>query len=87
MNSNYNILLKNPKWFEKRKIILERDNNKCFNCGSSEDLQVHHRQYHISKRIRNFILPWNYPNKYLITLCEKCHKMGHLKYIVPTFEI
>ena len=72
MNTDYKSLLKNPRWFQKRKVILERDNNKCINCGSADGLQVHHRQYHISKKINNFILPLiitqniSYGNKTLI---------------------
>jgi 5-methylcytosine-specific restriction endonuclease McrA len=87
MNTEYNILLKDPRWQKKRDAILKRDGNKCINCGSNKVLQVHHKQYHISKKISNFILPWNYPERYLITLCEKCHNLGHLKFTVPTFEI
>ena len=35
MTTEYNTLLKRPQWFEKRKIILARDNNKCRCCGVS----------------------------------------------------
>lgn len=87
MTSEYYSLLKNPRWFEKRKIILRRDGNKCRCCKKSTALQVHHRQYHSSKRTGQLLPPWKYENKYLITLCEECHSAGHSKYKIPTFNI
>jgi hypothetical protein len=87
MTTEYNILLKSPKWIEKRKIILARDNNKCRCCGATTGLHVHHRQYHVNKQTGNFQLPWKYQNKYLITLCDKCHTAGHSKFKVPSFTI
>lgn len=87
MTIEYNSLLKSPKWLQKRKIILARDNNKCRCCGASTGLHVHHRQYHVSKQTGSYQLPWKYENKYLITLCEKCHSAGHAKFKVPSFTI
>lgn len=83
----YDTLLKTSQWFKKRKTILERDNHKCCNCGSDASLHVHHKQYHINKTTGMFIVPWKYENRYLITLCNKCHESGHQKYKVPTFNI
>jgi 5-methylcytosine-specific restriction endonuclease McrA len=85
--NTYGTLLKSPNWFRKREVILARDNHKCRNCGATDNLNVHHRQYHVSKKTGNFILPWNYLPKYLITLCEKCHLNGHSKFRIPTFKI
>jgi len=85
--STYGLLLKSPKWFRKRETILDRDNHKCRNCRATNNLNVHHRQYHISKLTGNFILPWNYLSRYLITLCETCHSLGHSKFRIPTFKI
>ena len=87
MTREYNELLQDPRWFDKRKIILARDSNKCSNCGTTRGLHVHHRQYHISKSTGEFKHPWNYQNKYLITFCGKCHTAGHSKYKVPAFII
>lgn len=87
MTTEYNSLLKSPQWLEKRKIILARDKNRCRCCGAITGLQVHHRQYHVSKRTGQKQLPWKYENKYLITLCEKCHSAGHEKFKVPSFTI
>jgi hypothetical protein len=87
MTTEYNALLKSPLWFEKRKTILARDGNKCRCCGATTTLQVHHRQYHVRKRTGQFLLPWKYQSKYLITLCDKCHSAGHANFKVPTFNI
>jgi 5-methylcytosine-specific restriction endonuclease McrA len=87
MNQDYNSLLLSRQWQHKRKSILLRDNYKCRCCGSSKGLQVHHRQYHIIKECGNFKQPWKYADKYLITLCDKCHSSGHSKFKVPVFTI
>jgi len=39
---NYYEQLKHPKWLEKRKKILSRDNYKCTRCNSTKHLVVHH---------------------------------------------
>ena len=83
----YESLLKYPSWIKKRNEILARDNHQCKNCGSKTNLQVHHRQYHINKSLHYFKLPWKYDEKYLITLCDKCHAAGHLKFKIPVFSI
>jgi hypothetical protein len=87
MTTEYNTLLKNPQWFTKRNTILARDNNRCRCCGTKTELQVHHRQYHVVKRTGQKQLPWEYNNKYLITLCNKCHSVGHSKFKIPSFTI
>lgn len=83
---SYKELLDTPHWEAKRELILMRDGNRCRHCGSNERLQVHHRQYHINKYGEK-VRPWNYANKYLITLCDECHRMGHEYYKVPVFKI
>ncbi len=84
---NYGQLLLLPQWKKRRRQILLRDCNKCRACGASSILHVHHRQYHVLKSIGKFQLPWKYSDKYLITLCDNCHKNGHLKYQIPIFTI
>jgi len=83
----YGQLLSFPQWQKKRKQILLRDGKKCRFCGSTNSLQVHHRQYHVLKSIGQFKLPWKYDSKYLITLCQKCHSAGHSKFRVPIISI
>lgn len=87
MNTNYNNLLLTSQWQKKRKEILQRDDNKCQNCGATSNLNVHHRQYHKTKQTGHYLLPWRYHDRYLITLCEKCHHAGHSNYKVPIFNI
>jgi len=83
-SNEYAALLLSEEWQTKRKTILERDGNKCRNCGSQEALQVHHRQYHINLQSGEKLPPWQYNGRYLITLCSKCHQTGHENYQVPT---
>jgi len=80
----YKELLKSPKWLDKRDLIKKRDGNKCVNCGSKKQLEVHHTYYLIDK------MPWEVPNECLITLCRVCHRKEHKDNIIPiknkTFE-
>jgi len=82
--TTYSELLRYPQWLEKRKKILKRDNYRCYNCGSSYGLEVHHRQYHILKSIGDFRKPWAYPAINLVTLCNRCHQVGHKNTLFPS---
>ena len=64
---SYQSQLLNKEWKAKRLEILERDNNECQICLSTERLHIHHKKY-----IHGY-KAWEYENKYLITLCHKCH--------------
>ena len=75
--------LPDPRAEARIHTILERDRNQCVNCSASENLIIHIRQYHYSKALKAFKDPWQYANKYLVTLCEKCHRIGHDQYQVP----
>lgn len=67
--SNYSELLKDPRWQKKRLEILQRDEWTCKYCKSdTKILHVHHVKY------INGACPWDYPDKYLLTLCEDCHE-------------
>lgn len=82
----YNELLRSDQWKRKRAGIINRDKNRCCNCGSTKQLQVHHRQYHIHPVTGFKRAPWDYDNRFLITLCEICHSSGHRQYKVPIFK-
>jgi hypothetical protein len=57
---------KHPKWQKKRLKILERDEWSCVACGDADStLHVHHAYYEGD--------PWDVEDKFLQTLCEKCH--------------
>jgi len=81
----YQRLLRHPKWFKKRTEILKRDKMNCACCGANKELNVHHKQYHINSN-NQFLAPWQYDNKYLITLCSNCHNLGHKKFNIPVFK-
>lgn len=82
-HGSYGAKLLDPRWKKKRESILARDAHQCVICKSKEALNVHHRQYHFSKSLKQFKDPWDYPNDLLITLCKRCHDKGHRLYEVP----
>jgi 5-methylcytosine-specific restriction endonuclease McrA len=85
--SGYDELLSKPEWKNIRLRIINRDNNMCRSCGCTNDLQVHHKQYHKSRTDGEFKKPWQYQEKYLITLCKSCHQKGHKTYVIPIFNV
>lgn len=71
---NYGQLLKHPLWQKKRLEILSRDGFCCQWCNESNmSLHVHHYCYEPGK------MPWEYNDLSLVTLCENCHSVHHLK--------
>jgi hypothetical protein len=76
-NSNYKhwLALDNyPREFYKsRKIILERDWNKCVICSKDENLVIHHKD---CNPMNNDL--WN-----LITVCSTCHATHHHSKLTP----
>lgn len=83
---NYQNLLNTSQWKTKRSKIIIRDGYRCRNCNRTSGLQVHHKQYHMNEN-GNFVMPWDYNDKFLITLCSECHRSGHTRYTVPIFQI
>lgn len=66
--NDYQELLKDPRWIKKRNQILSRDKNTCQFCGCQDKyMQVHHKRYIKGNK------PWEYEDKDLITLCNRCH--------------
>lgn len=86
-HGTYGAALLDERWKKKRREILERDRHQCANCQATEQLQVHHRQYHFQIKVRKFKEPWDYPSELMITLCEPCHQRGHQLYKVPSIVI
>ena len=76
----YEEQLKDQKWIERRKQIKNRDNNECQVCLSKKKLCVHHKKYIYGT------LAWDYEDRYLITLCDNCHKLFHHKIKPPKVE-
>lgn len=71
MSKNYIEILKSGEWINKRLKIFRRDNFKCQKCGSTKNIQAHHKKYIKGK------MPWEVPDNYLITLCSNCHNKEH----------
>lgn len=59
------------EWREIREMVLARDGYACKECGTNEDLVVHH------------VIPFKVVNahhtKNLVTLCRACHSQLHMK--------
>ena len=65
----YSEARKDPRWQRKRLQIMERDDWTCQNCGSTDKtLNVHHKGY------AKGLMPWDYADFCLVTLCEECHR-------------
>lgn len=64
----YQEKLRDSRWQEKRKYILERADNKCEDCNSLVKLEIHHCYYIYGHE------PWEYPFDALRCLCKECHK-------------
>ena len=72
INMIYKNLLKSPQWQRKRLEIFNRDNFTCQCCKSkNKELHVHHLQY------KKGVLPQDYENEMLVTLCFDCHDFAH----------
>ena len=52
-----------------RRLVLQRDNHRCTQCGATSDLEVHH----IVPRAEGGT---NDPDN-LVTLCANCHSDSH----------
>ncbi len=81
--NSYRELLFDARWLNKKAAIIKRDNFCCAICGSTNHIVVHHKQYHYKRKEQRKCYPWEYDDKYLITLCENCHKRGHFKFKIP----
>lgn len=63
--------LNDPRWQKRRNEIFREKGRRCSKCGCTDNLQIHHVQYFPNK------MAWEYKSKYLIVLCERCHKRLH----------
>lgn len=65
----YGEMLRDPRWQRKRLEIFQRDGFQCQFCGDADSpLHVHHIHYLKGSA------PWEYPEEFLVTLCEDCHE-------------
>ena len=70
----YQLLLMTPEWREFRKYVIARDGYRCMNrtydykrCPNVTCLEVDHKRY-------LDLLPWEYDDEDVWTLCRTCHK-------------
>ena len=78
-SGRYKKMLSDARWDRRRMEILRRDGYRCTNCGASGHLNVHHRWYIYGRK------PWQYPDRCLVTLCEKCHH--HVHFVRQVFSV
>jgi 5-methylcytosine-specific restriction endonuclease McrA len=83
----YKEQLYDPRWRLLREKVLQRDGHRCRSCGSGGGLQVHHRQYHVQATSGAWKKPWEYEQRLLVSLCERCHQAGHRQYQVPVITV
>lgn len=62
--------MESAQWKKLRAAVLERDNNECQACGSTETLQCHHNTY---ERLGAENM------SDLVTLCTRCHTNHHIE--------
>lgn len=68
----YKHQLQTESWKQKAFEIKKRDNFTCQGClEQTKTLHVHHKTYVYEWKA------WEYPDEYLITLCEDCHLQAH----------
>jgi len=71
MNKKYADYLQSDEWRKIAQAVKDRDNNACVLCGSTTNIQAHHKTYeHIFKEDEHL--------EDLITLCNDHHEMIHL---------
>ena len=76
---SYSELLKDPRWQKRRLQILDRDKFTCQHCGeTTKTLHVHHIHYYTG------MLPWEYADGLLITLCYECHELEEARKKEPS---
>ena len=63
---DYKIFKQQKEWQNKRRWTLKKQCEMCLE--DTGDLDIYHTYYYPGK------LPWEYPDKSLITLCKECEQ-------------
>ncbi len=63
--------LQDKRWINRRNQLLKKCGYRCSICGCKDNLQIHHKIYIKGK------MAWEYKDKYLEVLCNKCHEKKH----------
>jgi len=66
IDNDYDKYLESDKWKRIRQQRINHDGGRCKNCGSTVNLQVHHKEYD-SYGDENI-------KEHLVTLCSDCHR-------------
>jgi hypothetical protein len=80
----YEELLDTNEWYEKRQHVLKLHDFHCDWCGTTRNLQVHHK-YYLKYPNNKFVYPWVYKDDAFMVLCKRCHEKCHRKYQVKTY--
>ena len=80
----YEELLDTNEWYEKRQHVLALHDFHCDWCGTTRNLQVHHK-YYLKYPNNKFVYPWAYKDDAFMVLCKRCHEKYHRKYSVKTY--
>lgn len=67
----YRQQLLDERWKKKREQVLEHKGRKCEMCGTTQNLQIHHKRYIKGK------YAWEYKMKDYLVLCANCHEKTH----------
>lgn len=67
-NVQYEEYIQSPEWRERAEKIRAEYDNKCYICGSSNNLHIHHISY---KRLGSEI------DRDVVCLCRDCHMKVH----------
>lgn len=65
---NYREYINSPHWKKKRAEFIESVGGRCERCGSTKQLQVHHKHYRTLKRESK---------EDVEVLCKECHELEH----------
>ena len=75
-------------WTKNSKTVDAIGGGKVFlaeNFNPNKSLHVHHKLYYLDPASGRFILPWNYDDEHLETLCVSCHDNIHKKETIPVY--
>jgi len=73
MNTWYKTYLKSNHWKKTRAEVLTNNRRKCRICGSTNNLNLHHKKY---RKFNRSVL-YKETKSDLRTLCNKCHNLWH----------
>ena len=71
MSKSYQEKLQVPRWKKFSETVKNHYGNKCWSCGSEENLQSHHKFYKSNSDV------WDYKLEDMICLCGNCHELLH----------